>query len=76
MKMIDCRSLSQICEFMLDGEPCFLIRAQDIVSIPALEHYYQLAFDADGKNLSRVREVKNRFREWQEQNPSRVKKPD
>jgi hypothetical protein len=76
MKVVDCRTLSQVCELMLDGEPCFLIRAQDKISLQALEHYYDLAFNAQGKNLSRVREVKDRFRQWQKENPKKVKVPD
>lgn len=73
---VDCRTLTNMCEFMLEGEPCFLIRAQDKVSIKALEQYHQLAFEAHGENLKEVREVRDRFREWQEQHPQRVKVPD
>lgn len=76
MKVINCQTLGEICECMLDGEPVFVLRAQDQVALSTLEEYYHRAFDAHAKNLTRVRHAKERFREWQEKNPQKVKVPD
>jgi hypothetical protein len=76
VKIVDCRTLSQICELMLDGEPCFLIRAQDTVSVKSLMAYIQYGESVGANNLTRAREVLHRFEDWQKSNPHRVKKAD
>lgn len=65
-----------MCEHMLDGEPVFLIRAQDKVAIEAVNAYLSFAFDVKANNLGRVRDLRDRIRDWQEANPKRVKVPD
>jgi len=76
MKIINCQTLSELCEFLLDGEPCFVFRAQDKVSVPGLEAYAALIHNAQAKNQIRTHEDIKRFVDWQSANPKRVKVPD
>lgn len=57
-----------------DDEPVFVIRAKDINSIPALEHYRQLCSNPDHKAVikSRIQD----FRAFQDKNSKRVREPD
>lgn len=76
MKIINSQTLGDMCEYMLDGEPVFLIRAQDKVALKVIDSYLIFAFDEKATNLGRVRDMKSRIRKWQEDNPNRVKVPD
>jgi len=65
-----------MCEHMLDGEPVFLIRAQDILALEIVEKYYNLADVNKTRNLGRVRSVMKKMQEWRNENRDRVKVPD
>jgi hypothetical protein len=57
-----------------DDEPLFILRAQDINSLPMLMAYLVLC-----KDLAQCEEVKKcvtDFRNFRDQNPDRMKEPD
>src|ERR1035438_285213 len=54
MKKVDCQVIGQIAEMLLDGEPVFLLRAQDAAAVPTLEHYLQESKKAGGQNQLRA----------------------
>lgn len=76
MKVLNCQLLGEMCEFLLDGEPVFIIRAQDKVAMDALVSYHEKSKALGGRNLGRVQAVLNRMLGWQKQHPNRVKLPD
>jgi len=53
------------------GEPVFIIRAQDVYSVPALRFYSLLSPDS-----LTVHAAIKEFREWQEENRDLLKMPD
>ena len=76
MKKIDCLSLGTMCEVLLDGEPVFILRAQDAASVPALEDYLKRSKEKDGANLLRTSGSIERFKRWQAQHPDKVRAAD
>lgn len=68
----DIRDLLDIPE----GEPLFIIRAQDKLAVPAITSYRIHAIEAECPNafLDNLIEVSQEFQEWQSRNP--VKTPD
>jgi hypothetical protein len=59
-------------------EPVFILRAKDILSVPAIARYQTLATEAEcGEGFFRgLNEVIASFAEWQTNNAELVKKPD
>lgn len=76
MKVLNCQALGAMCEAALDGEPVFVIRAQDKASVDAIKAYVRLSHDMGGRNIIRSSEAVNRFQKWQDENPNRVKSAD
>lgn len=76
MKVLDCISLGQMCESLLDGEPVFIIRAQDKAAIAALSAYLEATKTEGGSNTSRTWDARQKFIDWQRDNPKRVKAAD
>lgn len=77
MKVINCLTLGEVCETLLDGEPVFIIRAKDKLANDVIAHYYTLAFHEDAAtNVGRVASAMQRFKVWQEANPNKMKFPD
>lgn len=76
MKVINCQTLGEICECMLDGEPVFVLRAQDKLATNIIEEYTHRSFEAHGLNVTRARHARDRFAKWQAENPNKVKIPD
>jgi hypothetical protein len=73
MKIINCQTLGELCEFMLDGEPVFIIRAQDQAALDAVEHYKQDSKLYGGQNMGRVEAAWIRMKEWRDKNPYKIK---
>ena len=65
MKKIDCLTLGHLCEVMLDGEPVFIIRAQDAAAVLALEAYHDATTRVGGVNRIRVQASIEKFKTWQ-----------
>lgn len=76
MKVINCQTLGDMCEFMLDGEPVFLIRAQDKFAAEIVADYYVKSQTRGGKNTGRVKQQLDKITEWQKANEFKVKLPD
>jgi len=68
--------LDSLCEFLLEGEPVFVVRAQDKLIQDIITDYHRRAMAAGAKNLSRVQRKLDVIRKWQEENSNRVKLPD
>jgi hypothetical protein len=69
--------INPISEKLHDGEPYFLIRAQDMLSLQALAAY-SIALDKVGltDQAREVRAISVAFAEWQGENAEMVKLPD
>lgn len=76
MKKIDCKNLGDMCEFMLDGEPVFIIRAHDAAAVGALVEYKELSKLAGGGNLIRTQASIDRFESWQKAHKDFVRPAD
>lgn len=76
MKIINCQTLGEMCEFLLDGEPVFVIRAQDKAAPEAVKAYVRISSKIGGRNIIRSSEFVDRIIEWQKNNPKKVKVPD
>lgn len=76
MKIINCQTLGEMCEFMLDGEPVFLIRAQDQFAAEIVADYHVKSSTRGGKNTSRVKQQLDKIHAWQQANSHKVKLPD
>ena len=76
MKKLDCELLGRLCEFLLDGEPVFVIRAQDVAAGNAIADYIATSRDHGGKNLGRAQSHLERVVEWQKENLTRVRAAD
>jgi hypothetical protein len=60
-----------------EAEPFFLIRAQDVLSIPAIVQYAALAKAIGQDELCRqVQAAALEFADWQRDNPGMTKVPD
>jgi len=76
MKIINCQTLGEVCSSLLDGEPVFVLRAQDKISVEILEYYRNITAASGGANVGRTQSSINAFLKWQNENPGRVKLPD
>jgi hypothetical protein len=76
MKKVDCQVIGQIAEMLLDGEPVFLLRAQDVAAVPTLDHYLHESKKVDGQNQLRAHAQLQRFKAWQLQHKERVRAAD
>jgi len=76
MKKVDCQVIGQIAEMLLDGEPVFLLRAQDVASVPTLLRYLEESAKAGGTNQIRCHAQMQRFKAWQLQHKDRVRAAD
>lgn len=68
--------LTKLCEYLLDGEPVFIIRAQDLAAVPAVRGYIEESCVVGGKNLIRCEEHYQRMSAWQQENHKRIKAAD
>lgn len=68
--------LSKLCEFLLDGEPVFIIRAQDMAATAAVENYIDRSREMGGRNLSRSQTHLKKIEQWRKENPKRLKPAD
>lgn len=68
----------EIIDHLHDDEPVFVFRAQDILSVFALEAYAELIekYDGQGKQAMSLSHAIQDFRYWQKANPQWVKLPD
>jgi hypothetical protein len=76
MKILNCQLLGEMCEFLLEGEPVFVIRAQDKAASGALTGYLAESLRLGGRNLNRTKACQARIEKWQLENPNRVKPAD
>lgn len=68
---------AQLVAKLHEGEPIFVFRAQDILSVMVLSHYATLLEQyGDLEMIEAVVKWRNRFQEWQRSNPGLVKLPD
>lgn len=73
MKKIDCLTLGQLCKVMLDGEPVFIIRAQDAAAVRTLSKYAEFSKEIGGLNISRTEQSIAEFLIWRETHQSKVR---
>lgn len=68
----------EILQHLHKDEPVFIFRAQDILSVWALEEYARVVekYDPHGPHLESIVDAADTFRQWQKANPSLVKLPD
>jgi len=76
MRKLDCTLLSEMGTYLLEGEPVFVLRAQDRLAMDVLHEYLKLGQAMGAKNMGRVRAVHTRFAQWRDANPGRMKVPD
>jgi hypothetical protein len=76
MKVVNVQFLGDMISAALDGEPVFIIRAQDKSAIPAISYYAQTTKNAGGKNYYRVNKALAEFEKWQSANESKVRVAD
>lgn len=76
MKVINCQTLGDMCTFMLDEEPVFLIRAQDKCAREVISNYLAVTRSVGGRNSLRVEQQLDRITKWQQEHPLKVKLPD
>jgi len=67
-----------LSEALLSGEPTFLIRAKDSLSIPTLVAYSNTALysNCTDEFLDEIETIKENFEDWQMKNLDLVKIPD
>lgn len=73
MRTLNCAVLGDMCEFLLEGEPVFVIRAQDKSSVKAVSDYIAASRQFGGTNLIRAEAHLARIVEWQTKNPDKVR---
>mgnify|MGYP000332417470 CR=1 FL=1 len=68
----------EILQHLYPGEPVFIFRAKDILSVFALEAYAALIekYDGQGDQALSLSGAIHGFRTWQKTNPDKVKLPD
>ena len=69
----NCQNLGELCKAILDGEPVFIIRAQDDAALDGVQGYLDVC---ELSIEDRVRSAMKEIKEWQEQNKDKVKKAD
>lgn len=59
-------------------EPTFTLRAQDILSVMAIDHYNKLLemYHPHSDKLASAVDKLNEFREWQHAHPEKIRIPD
>lgn len=69
---------ADILRHLEPGEPVFIFRAKDILSIMALDAYAGMVekFSPHSDHLAAIVDRMKDFRDWQHANPSKVKLPD
>lgn len=72
----DVHQLTRLCEYLLDGEPVFIIRAQDAFAPEAVQDYFIRSRNNGGLNTIRSEEKCKKIEQWQKEHPERVKIPD
>jgi hypothetical protein len=73
----NCHTLGDICQQLLNGEPVFIIRAQDKLSVDAISGYKSLVWKKNIRNIvKRINDSIREFREWRKNNKNRVRLPD
>jgi len=60
------------------NEPVFVVRAQDKLSIVAINMYCLAAYfsDISTEQLTEIYKIREDFQKWQKENPDKVKMPD
>jgi len=60
------------------NEPVFVVRAQDKLSIAAINMYLLAAYFSDmpDKQYTEIYKIHEDFEKWQKENPDKVKMPD
>lgn len=76
MIKVDVVFLDRLCEFLLNGEPVFIFRAQDGLLMEILQEYLERAMRSRASNTSRIRSAMAKISKWQHENLDRVKVPD
>ena len=74
MKILNCTLLGEMCSFLLDGEPVFVIRAQDALAVQVIEEYKKRAEFHQATNTVRVQACINNMKIWQKDH--KVRMPD
>ena len=68
--------LTEVCEALLDGEPVFIIRAQDEAAPVAIDAYITASRNVGGTNTSRSNAQLQRVMDWRREHKDRIKVPD
>lgn len=61
------------------GEPFFVLRAKDLLSVPAIKQYLNSLSDYEGDDpthVMQVAEILQQFKTWQRANADKVRLPD
>lgn len=68
----------EILQSLHPGEPVFVFRAKDLLSVWALDAYAAAVekYEPNGDHLVSIVDAAHDFRQWQKNNPSLVKLPD
>lgn len=71
-------NLLMLSEAALNGEPCFVIRAKDALSLKALDAYLVEANNSACPKafIEDVETIREEFHQWQTENLDKVKNPD
>lgn len=72
------KDTSEIMEKLHDGEPVFIIRAQDELAVEVIRHYEIVASNAgcDPSFLQGCLEARDEIQNWQVEHSDLVKRPD
>jgi hypothetical protein len=76
MKTINCKSLSDVCELLLDGEPVFIIRAQDAAAVTGIKANIEESKRTGAQNIIRAEAQLARIIAWQKKNGKKVRAAD
>lgn len=76
MKVVNCVTLGEACEALLDGEPVFVIRCQDVLAVEMVETYLRRAKEVGATNTNRIDKVLAKMNDWRAENKGKVKVPD
>lgn len=68
--------LTKLCEFLLNGKPVFIIRAQDVAAFDSITGYMEVSRRLGGKNISRSTKKREEIKQWQIANLNRLKPAD
>lgn len=76
LKYVNVHLLTEVVKLLLNGEPVFIIRAQDRLAAGAVASYLDSAMAVGARNQERVAEALREIKLWQQANRNRVKLPD